>query len=74
MTHRIETMQSAETELSADLPAESSVEQRERMRALIGELLKTNQELRFKVMRLKQKVAQLEKGQPDEAPWMGMLI
>jgi regulator of replication initiation timing len=66
MTQQIENMESAETELAA--------EQRERMRALIAELVKTNQELRFKVARLKEKIERLEKGLPDEIPWAGMLI
>lgn len=66
MTQQIENMESAETELTA--------EQRERMRALIAELVKTNQELRFKVARLKEKIERLEKGLPDEIPWAGMLI
>jgi len=70
MAQQIEGMESAETELST----ESSVEQRERMRLLIAELVKTNQELRFKVAQLKEKIAQLEKGLPDEVPWAGMLI
>ncbi len=66
MTQRIESMESAETELSA--------EQRERMRLLIAELVKTNQELRFRVARLKEKIERLEEGLPDEVPWAGMLI
>jgi cell division protein FtsB len=70
MTQRIEEMESAETELDA----QSSVEQRERMRLLIAELVKTNQELRFRVARLKEKIERLEKGLPDEVPWAGMLI
>jgi cell division protein FtsB len=70
MTHQVEDMESAETEMSV----ESGAEQRERMRLLIAELVKTNQELRFKVARLKEKVERLEKGLPDEIPWAGMLI
>jgi hypothetical protein len=66
MAQRIEEMESAETELT--------VEQRERMRLLIAELVKTNQELRFRVARLKERIARLEKGLPDEVPWAGMLI
>jgi cell division protein FtsB len=70
MTHQIKEMESAQTELDA----QSSIEQRERMRLLIAELVKTNQELRFKVSRLKEKIERLEKGLPDEIPWAGMLI
>jgi cell division protein FtsB len=70
MTHQIKEMESAQTELDA----QSSIEQRERMRLLIAELVKTNQELRFKVTRLKEKIERLEKGLPDEIPWAGMLI
>jgi hypothetical protein len=70
MTHQVEEMESAETELSTEL----DVAQRERMRSLIAELVKTNQELRFKVARLKEKIERLEKGLPDEVPWAGMLI
>ena len=66
MTQQIRQMESAETELTA--------EQRERMRLLIAELVKTNQELRFRVARLKEKIERLEKGLPDEVPWAGMLI
>ncbi len=66
MTQRIEEMESAETELTA--------EQRERMRLLIAELVRTNQELRFRVARLKERIERLEKGLPDEVPWAGMLI
>jgi cell division protein FtsB len=70
MTRQIENMESAETEMGA----ESGVAQRERMKLLIAELVKTNQELRFRVARLKERIEQLEKGQPDEMPWAGMLI
>ena len=42
--------------------------------ALIGELVGTNQELRFKVARLNEKIAQLEKSPREEIPWAGMLI
>jgi hypothetical protein len=70
MAQQIEGMESAETELST----ESSVDQHEGMRLLIAELVKTNQELRFKVARLKEKIERLEKGLPDEVPWAGMLI
>lgn len=70
MSQRIEEFKSAETELSAEL----DLAQRERMRLLIAELVKTNQELRFKVARLKEKIERLEKGLPDEVPWAGMLI
>lgn len=65
ITH-IEQNNSAQTELTA--------ETHERMRVLIGELVQTNQELRFKIASLKEKIARLEKGQPDEVPWAGMLI
>ncbi|MGD0914045.1 MAG: hypothetical protein ABR928_19315 [Terracidiphilus sp.] len=70
MTHQMENMKSAETELNT----ESDVAQRERMRVLIAELVKTNQELRFRVTALNQRIARLEKGLPDEVPWAGMLI
>jgi hypothetical protein len=74
MTQRIESMESAETDVTAESGTESSTEQRERMRSLIAELVKTNQELRFRVARLKEKIERLEKGLPDEIPWAGMLI
>jgi hypothetical protein len=78
MTHHNQNVESAETELSAEsnteLSTELSPDQRERMRLLIAELVHTNQELRFKVARLKEKIARLEKGLPDEVPWAGMLI
>jgi len=70
MTQRIESMESAETELNP----ESNIEQRERMRLLITDLVKTNQELRFREAQLKETIARLEKGQRDEVPWAGMLI
>jgi regulator of replication initiation timing len=70
MAQRFEEKESAETEMGAEL----TVEQCERMRLLIGELVETNQELRFKVARLKQRISRLEKGLPDEIPWAGMLI
>jgi cell division protein FtsB len=63
-------MESAETELTP----ESNIEQRERMRLLITDLVKTNQELRFREAQLKETIARLEKGQRDEVPWAGMLI
>ncbi len=66
MTSNIDSVHSAETELTA--------EARERMRTLIAELVQTNQELRFKIARLKEKIARLEKGLPEEVPWAGMLI
>jgi hypothetical protein len=74
MTQQIENINSAETEMSPELSPESDVAQRERMRLLIAELVKTNQELRFRVARLKEKIERLEKGLPDEIPWAGMLI
>jgi cell division protein FtsB len=70
MTQGVKEIESAETELNAQY----SADQRERMRLLIAELVKTNQELRFKVARLKEKIERLEKGLPDEVPWAGMLI
>jgi cell division protein FtsB len=63
-------MESAETELTP----ESNIEQRERMRLLITDPVKTNQELRFREAQLKETIARLEKGQRDEVPWAGMLI
>jgi cell division protein FtsB len=63
-------MESAKTELSG----ESDLAQRDRMQSLIAELVKTNQELRFREARLKEKIERLEKGLPDEIPWAGMLI
>ena len=66
--------ESAKTQLSADQNTELTADQRERMRALIAELVQTNQELRFKIARLKEKIARLEKGLPDDVPWAGMLI
>ena len=66
MTHKTEKMHSAETELNA--------EQSERMRVLVAELVQANQELRFKIAQLKEKIARLEKGLPEEVPWAGMLI
>jgi cell division protein FtsB len=44
------------------------------MRLLITDLVKTNQELRFREAQLKETIARLEKGQRDEVPWAGMLI
>lgn len=67
-------VESAETDLSAEANAELSIAQHERMRVLIAELVQTNQELRFKIARLKEKIAQLEKASPGEVPWAGMLI
>lgn len=78
MAQRIENMESAQTELSTDSNTESSpemsIEQRERMQALIAELVETNQELRFRVARLKERIERLQKGLPDDIPWAGMLI
>jgi cell division protein FtsB len=68
--HHMKNVESAETELNT----ETNVAEGERMRLLIAELVKTNQELRFKVAQLKEKIARLEKGLPDEVPWAGMLI
>jgi cell division protein FtsB len=70
MTHKTDQIESAQTELSTA----SDVEQRERMRLLITDLVKTNQELRFREAQLKETIARLEKGQRDEVPWAGMLI
>jgi|HubBroStandDraft_1064217.scaffolds.fasta_scaffold24747_4 hypothetical protein len=74
MSQNPENLESAQTDLSPELTLELSPDQRERMRLLIAELVHTNQELRFKVARLKEKIARLEKGLPDEVPWAGMLI
>ena len=70
MTKHLETTKSAQTESTA----QSDVEQHERMRSLIAELVKTNQELRFRVGQLKEKIERLEKGSADDIPWAGMLI
>ena len=74
MTQQIGNTESAETELSPESSLESSIAQRERMRLLIAELVKTILELRFREARLKETIARLEKGQRDEVPWAGMLI
>jgi len=67
MTKPIEPTDPAQTEQTA--------ETQERMRVLIAELVEANQELRFKIARLKEKIARLEKGLPaEEVPWAGMLI
>jgi len=66
MTKPDEEVDAAQTGQTAD--------QNERMRVLIAELVQANQELRFKIARLKEKIARLEKGLPDDVPWAGMLI
>jgi hypothetical protein len=69
-----ENIEPAQTDSGPESSPESSIEQRERMRLLIAELVKTNQELRFRVARLKERIERLEKGLPDGIPWAGMLI
>jgi hypothetical protein len=44
-----------------------------RLEKLVGELLETNQELRFKVAQLEQKAASLERGLAQSCAGAGML-
>jgi hypothetical protein len=66
MTKPTDQIHSAQTELTA--------QSQERMRVLVAELVQTNQELRFKIAQLNDKVARLEKSPHDDIPWAGMLI
>jgi hypothetical protein len=70
MKQQTENMESAETELHT----ESDAEQHERMRVLIGELVKTNQELRFKLATLEDEAERLKHGLEFAAPPVGMLF
>ena len=47
-----------ETERSAPVEIDAVEAERRRLQALVGDLLKTNQELRFKVARLEQNLSE----------------
>jgi hypothetical protein len=46
----------------------------ERLQVLVGELLKENQNLRFKVAQLEQKAESAERGLADATRWAGMMV
>ena len=46
--------------------------ERERLEALVSELLKTNQELRFKAAALEDEVDRLKRGLAHATAWAGM--
>lgn len=45
-----------------------------RLQSLVGELLETNQELRFKVAALEQQLGQAERGLASATSWAGLLL
>lgn len=45
-----------------------------RLQSLVGELLATNQELRFKIAALERQVGQAERGLTNATSWAGMLL
>ena len=45
-----------------------------RLQSLVGELLATNQELRFKIAALERQVGQAERGLAKSTSWAGMLL
>jgi hypothetical protein len=57
---------------AADEPLTAEAK-RVRLEKLVGELLKTNQELRFKVAELEQQTARLQRGLAQSCSGAGML-
>jgi hypothetical protein len=53
------------------LPAE---EQNKRLHVLVGDLLKTNQELRFRVAFLERQAESLERGLKSATAWSGLIF
>ena len=49
-------------------------EQNRRLKTLTAELLKTNQELRFKLATVEDEAESLKRGLANTTPWAGMLL
>jgi hypothetical protein len=49
-------------------------EQNRRLKTLVAELLKTNQDLRFKLAALEDEAESLKRGLARSVPWAGMLV
>lgn len=52
----------------------SPEEQNRRLKTLVAELLKTNQELRFKLAMLEDEAERLKRGLAHATAWAGMLF
>ena len=50
------------------------VEEKERLQVLVGELLKENQTLRFKLAKMEQQAQSVERGLTDATKWAGMVL
>jgi hypothetical protein len=48
--------------------------EKERLQSLVGELLRENQTLRFKVAQLEQQAESAERGLADATKWAGMVL
>jgi hypothetical protein len=53
---------------------DSIEEQNQRLKTLTAELLKTNQELRFKLATLEDEAERVKRGLNSGPPWAGMLF
>ncbi len=68
-TAQVEPLMSATPDASLALEASNR-----RLQSLVGELLATNQELRFKIAALERQVGQAERGLAKATNWAGMLL
>jgi hypothetical protein len=60
---------------SNEAPEDDSLEeQSRRLKALVAELLKTNQQLRFDLATLSDETDKLRRGLANAPPWAGMLF
>jgi hypothetical protein len=67
-------MQLEESLANAQEDHPAHAEQNKRLQALVGELLKTNQELRFKVASLEREAETMERGLKSATAWGGMIF
>jgi hypothetical protein len=66
---QLESMTSATPDASLELETANR-----RLQSLVGELLATNQELRFKIVALETQVGQAKRGLSNATRWAGMLL
>jgi hypothetical protein len=76
MTHKSQTTNDVLEEKRGRAEGEQApvVAEKDRLQVLVGELLKENQALRFKVAHLEQQVASAERGLENATKWAGLVL
>ena len=67
-------MQQNESQLRLADERSPAEEQNERLQLLVGELLRTNQELRYKLAQLEQQAESVEQGRYPASAWSGLTV